>query len=147
MSLPTDFPLVPNLLDNYKGHVAVSSKINYEMFGPFGQRYNIRVSGKGGHGILNYCWRDGGGAPADTTRGEYKISDESVFDSRDAKILELRGLEIFTETNDELVQALFVVMYRYARKTGPFVRPPRYLLCSTTDAGEFNHRVQHSLAL
>lgn len=50
------------------------------------------------------------------------MSDESAYDSRGNKCIQLDGVTAKTDLEDEAVLALFVVNHYFARKGGPFQR-------------------------
>ena len=44
--LISDFKLVPAFFSKYKGSIKINSRFKYEVLGPFGAGYQIRVTGK-----------------------------------------------------------------------------------------------------
>lgn len=115
----TDYPVSPSLSDNLKGKITVLQEFNYEVFGPFGQGYNIKVSRSLSVATLAYCWRDGGGAMVKTPSGSYEISESSIFQKR-KKMLEMDSQEEFLPLEDDFVMALFVINNFYWTRSGPF---------------------------
>ncbi len=114
--------VVPQPNSEHAGHVLLSATVTYEVYGPFGQGYNIRTSGTGGSATLAYHWRDGPGADVKAPSGRYEMSDESAYDSQGNKCIQLQNGEVITELFDDLVLAIFVVNHYFATKTGPFTR-------------------------
>jgi len=114
------FELTPNPKDCLVGIVHATTPLQYEVFGPFGQGYNIRVVGKGGTALLEYHWREGPGAGVTTPMGRYGISENSGHDEKGAKIVQLKDNEVITESDDELLLAVFSVNHHFWLKTGPF---------------------------
>ncbi|WP_426212510.1 hypothetical protein [Massilia sp. TWP1-3-3] len=114
--------ILPQTSSAHAGRVLLSSAVMYEVYGPFGQGYNIRTSCDGDTATLSYHWRDGPGAEVLASSGRYEMSDESAYDSQGKKCIELEGDRVTTDIRDELVLALFVVNHYFATKTGPFTR-------------------------
>lgn len=121
----SSFVVSPDQTDRLKGYIKIPQQIRYEVFGPFGQGYNIRVVGFSGDAELNFCVRDGPGAQARTPQGRYEMSEDSVYDSKRTKVLELKGDEVTVNTSDILALSLFIVNHYYWLKTGPFDRSNR----------------------
>jgi hypothetical protein len=104
-----------------KGIVCVPDEFSFEIYGPFGQGFNIRVRRSFKSAELSYHWRDGPGAFVKTPEDTYEISDTAV--SQPGKVLlRLKGNGDFEPINDKFALALFVVHHFYANKTGPFSR-------------------------
>ena len=103
------------------GRVLAPEPLQYEVFGPFGVGYNIRVTGPSGCGSLNFL-RDYAGADVETPTGKYDISAEGAFSIKGKKVIELTGQNMVTESEDFILLALFSVNHHYWHKTGPFAR-------------------------
>ena len=115
----TEYQVSPSSSDRLKGNVLSSKEFKYEVFGPFGQDYNIKVSRNFSSATLSYHWRDGGGSIVKTPNGSYEMSEVSIFQNGE-KVLEINALEEFSPLEDDFVMALFVVNHFYYKKTGPF---------------------------
>ena len=120
--LLNDQTVVPDPTTDHTGSVQMSERIGYEVYGPFGQGYNIRVSANGSTATLAYHWREGPGAEVKAPSGRYEMSEESIYDSHGKTRLKLVSNEVVTDIQDELLIALFVVNHYFATKTGPFSR-------------------------
>jgi hypothetical protein len=115
----TEYQVSPSSSDRLKGKVLISQEFKYEVFGPFGQGYNIKVSRNFSSATLSYHWRDGGGSIVKTPNGNYEMSEISIFQNGN-KILQIDESEEFSPLEDAFVMALFVVNHFYYKKTGPF---------------------------
>jgi|GEM_PF-6047605 len=115
----TEYQISPSSSDRLKGTVLVSQEFKYEVFGPFGQGYNIKISRSFSSATLSYNWRDGGGSIVKTPTGSYEISENSIFQSG-KKVFEINAVDEFSPLDDNFVMALFVVNHFYYMKTGPF---------------------------
>jgi hypothetical protein len=115
----SDFKLVPAFLSKHKGSIKIHSSLKYEVFGPFGSGYNIRVTGKQGTANLKFT-RDYAGAIAITPNGKFEMSAESIFNSEGVKILQLIEQNFELENCDELLLAIFIVNHHFFKKSGPF---------------------------
>ena len=105
------------------GRVKVAGHtLAYDVFGPFGTGYNIRVVGQAGTAVINYHWTDHPEIDVDTPTGRYVIADESIYDAERKKILELRGDVLSTTLTEALLLGIFAVNHHFMKKTGPFVR-------------------------
>ena len=96
-----------------------SDPIRYEVFGPFGSGYNIRVTGPSGSGSLRFT-RDYAGSAVKTPTEKYDISAEGAYSANGKKVIELVGKSVITESTDLLLLALFSVNHHFQCKTGPF---------------------------
>ena len=103
------------------GKVKLDSSYSYEVFGPFGQGYNIKISRLFKSAKLNFHWRDGPGAFGETPEGKYEMSDDMMFKGG-CKILSLAQDGSFAKIDDEFALALFVINHHFYRKSGPFNR-------------------------
>lgn len=119
----SDFNVVPSKETVAKGQVTGAGSFNYEIYGPFGQGYNIRISRLGGFAKLSYNWRDGSGADVRSAGESFSMTETTVYCGRKSEmLLRLSGNEIGSTICDQLLLSLFVVNHHYACRTGPFAR-------------------------
>lgn len=103
------------------GMVRGPEPIRYEVFGPFGSGYNIRVAGRSGSGSLRFL-RDYAGADVVTPSGKYDMSAESAYAADGAKVIALGDDGMITDSTDALLLALFAVNHHFWHGTGPFAK-------------------------
>lgn len=103
------------------GMVRGPEPIRYEVFGPFGSGYNIRVAGRSGSGSLRFL-RDYAGAEVVTPSGRYDMSAESAYAADGAKVIALGDDGMITDSTDALLLALFAVNHHFWHGTGPFAK-------------------------
>jgi hypothetical protein len=115
------YELQPKHDQPLSGKVLAPEPIQYEIFGPFGVGYNIRVTGPGGSGSLRFL-RDYAGAAVKTPTGKYDMSAQGAFSAKGEKVIELTGQTMITESDDFILLALFSVNHHYWCGTGPFAR-------------------------
>jgi hypothetical protein len=108
-------------LEELKGTVCVPEKFSFEVYGPFGQGYNIRVRKLFKKAELAYHWRDGPGAYVKTPDGEYEISDTGIAQGG-KHLMKISSTGNFEPIEDNFALALFVVNYYFSKKMGPFMR-------------------------
>ncbi|MDG9671273.1 hypothetical protein ONV78_26300 [Hahella sp. CR1] len=104
-----------------KGNILVDEQYSFEVYGPFGQGYNIRILNFLKKITLNYHWRNGPGATVRTPGGTYEMSDSSIFKAG-KKILQIDQNGNFEPISDSYAMALFVLNHYFWNKTGPFKR-------------------------
>jgi len=116
----TDYRIQPSAADPLKGMVAIGDgTAYYNVLGPFGQGYNIRVELEGEEGTLSYHWREAPGAHAQTTSSTYEIHADAIYKGQE-RILHLSRKGSFEPIDDGVAVALFIVNHHFAQKTGPF---------------------------
>jgi hypothetical protein len=122
--LLSDFTVVPSKETVAKGRVTGAGSYDYEIHGPFGQGYNIRISGSGGAAQLSYNWRDGPGAQVQSAGETFSMTETTMSGGRKSDtILQLSGGKLESAIRDGVLLSLFVIHHHYARRTGPFTRP------------------------
>jgi len=107
--------------NDLKGWVKINRWFSYEVFGPFGQGYNIKISRWGPKAELKYHWKEDPGAFAKTPTGNYSIAPQGIFAGEDNILKVSEGGE-FIPVKDEFAMGLFVVNYLFYRKEQPFIR-------------------------
>src|SRR5690348_2106201 len=113
--LLSDFKVVPSDESVTRGRVIGSSSYSYEIYGPFGQGYNIRVSGPGGSAKLSYNWRDGDIADVQSPSGTFGMTETVVRGGRKSDVvLQLSGDKLESTLTDGLLLSMFVVNHHYA---------------------------------
>jgi hypothetical protein len=118
----SDIQISPSEQDIATGSVILVTRFAFEIFGPFGQGFNIRVSGSGRVALLQYQWREGPSASVELEGNRYEMTEDSILDSSGTTIAKLRVDELTTKEKDSLLLALFAVYHHYAKRTGPFSR-------------------------
>jgi hypothetical protein len=103
------------------GEVRGPEPIRYEVSGPFGSGYSIRVMGMSGSGSLRFL-RDYAGAEVVTPSGRYDMSAESAYGADGRKAIALGDDGIVTDSTDVLLLALFAVNHHFWHGTGPFAK-------------------------
>jgi len=122
--LLSDFTVVPSEESVTRGQVTGSGSYSYEIYGPFGQGYNIRVSGFSGSAQLSYNWRDSDIAAVQSPSGNFGMTETVVRGGKKSDvILQLSGDRMDSSLTDGLLLSMFVVNHHYASRTGPFIRP------------------------
>lgn len=105
------------------GTVNISGNtLAYEVFGPFGQGYNVKVYGNGQEAVLSYHWRDGPESFVKFSGNEYYFDTKLIKDSKGNIILKLKGEEVVAENISNYLLCLFCVNFHYANRTGVFHR-------------------------
>ncbi|MBB5353911.1 hypothetical protein HNR46_004176 [Haloferula luteola] len=108
----------------FHGTIELSKNYEYEVFGPFGIGYNIRVFCADESGELHFV-RDGS-CPAKTRRGRilrsYELSDTAIYSRRDGELLKLENDSEIPEIEDEVALALLILNHHYWNGTGPFTK-------------------------
>lgn len=102
----------------HTGKIQIDDMYDYEVYGPFGQGYNIKVQSQKDKGVLNYHWRDGPGAYVKTKTSKYELSTYSIY--RDTTIILEMNKDEFEPVDDQAVMALFIINHFFSRKTGIF---------------------------
>ena len=103
------------------GKVLAPETVEYQIFGPFGSGYNIRVKSRSGSGLLRFV-RDYPGASVKTPSGKYDMSADTAYGEDGKKVIELSGQSVTTESTDLLLLALFSMNHHFVLGTGPFLR-------------------------
>jgi hypothetical protein len=116
-----DYQIVLSKGETLKGSILVDENYAFEVYGPFGQGYNIRILKFMKKLTLNYHWRDGPGAAVKTLEGTYEMSGSSIFKAG-KKVLQIDQSGNFEPISDSYAMALFVLNHYYWNKSGPFQR-------------------------
>ena len=114
------FPISRSFFNKLKGKVKIPEEYSYEVFGPFGTGFNIKVSRNNTFGKLMYS-RDATWGCASTELGDYEIHVKGIATKKE-RILEVSDHGSFVPINDKAAMALFIVYSHYWNKTGPFLR-------------------------
>ena len=116
----SDFKIKPSYFRKHHGSIKLQSKYKYEVTGPFGTGYNIKIDGKSEDATLKFA-RDFSLAMVKSPSGNYEMNSESIFNNNGEKILELTEQSFYFTSNDELLLAIFLVNHHFSKKTGPFL--------------------------
>lgn len=116
------FDIRPSTENKMRGLILCSPPVEYEVFGPFGQGYNIRVISKNGSGLLQFHWSWWPRSIATTPQGHYEITDDSGYNDSGKQIIQFYEGKMITESQDVMLLAIFSINHHYWRRTSVFTR-------------------------
>lgn len=122
----TDCIIKPELGDSKAGYIYLPEEFRYEIVGPFGVGYKIKVKKTkpkfleliSRKGILTVR-RDDPGGEVRTPYGKYEMNRNSIF-HKNGILLELGTSGAYESIQDQYAMALFIVNHYFSSKTGPF---------------------------
>ena len=117
----SEYKVKPKWWNDLKGKIYIDAWYSYEICGPFGQGYKIKLSRRGANAELNYHWREDPFAFANTPDGKYQIAPQDIFFG-DKNVLKMSGSGEFEPLNDDLAMGLYTLNHLFYKKEWPFVR-------------------------
>jgi len=121
-----DYPIELLKNENLKGKVVLDTEYFFEIYGPFGTGYNIRIREERHNFNINFFKfitkatlsfvRDCTNSGVKTNKGQYGMSYLKIFDGVNC-ILEIDGDGNFEPIKDPYAMALFIVNHHFWNKS------------------------------
>lgn len=110
--------VIKNPDDSYLGKIFLGEELDYEVYGPFGQGFNIKVQSKNFTGKMNYHWKDHE-CHAKTNKGKYFLTFKKALQKKEC-VAEIQSNNELTLSTDQAVNALLILYHFYYHGMGPF---------------------------